>query len=413
MTLVRYQIEEEGAFGFKVMGEVHTPSRELILQAHPSVAGQPDPQDHFLGLKATCGQTGGILPVIPISPGEWRVDQAAGTVRFSYSVQLPPVLGDFSSYLKGWREGDHAFFLGLTLFLAVADPNARYRLSFRRNPYSSCPEEDGEFFCGSRRQLFLGAFAQGPYKRTEVRCQSHLLILLREERAPARWDGLLSTISLMLPHLLALFGQAPFRRLTFFLFAHPAAGRKEMGSGLAIPEGILLTFPGQSSPGEDPRHLWLVLHECLHQWLGMDLRPEEPGLAWFFEGFTAFFTLALLKRGGFADEAYVKTLVDINRQAYLTAAQKLVAAPGSVPDYATESDYLFHGGFFLAWLLDQDWRKSQDLDLSAWMKAFYKENQGRGLNAATLLKALQAAAPGGRLPDYLPGFLRREKLLPI
>lgn len=411
MSVVHYQVEADGLEGYKVTGEVLTPSSALHLLASQG-GGSEEAQGHFLELTATCVRTGKTLPVRPITPWEWQVEGAAGGIKFSYYVKLPPPQ-DFSAYLQGWRGDSGAFFLGRTLFLAVADQEAGYRLHFREKTYSSCPEEKGGFFCGSRRQLFLGAFGQGLYHLLELRHGEIRLVVLREETAPADWEGLLTRLPAMLIQLLKLFGRAPFDRLTFFLFASKSHDHEGMGSGLALPGGILLTYPRQSHPADEPRHLWLVLHECLHQWLGLDLKAGEPGLEWFFEGFTGFFTLLLLKEGGLADLAYVKSVVAHNRAAYLAAARELLGPSPGASTSRKEFDYLFHGGFFLAWRWDQDLRQVYPRGLATWMRKFYEKYRGESFEAASLLAALKATAPGGCLPGYFPDFLYRQRVLSI
>ncbi len=413
MTMVRYWVEGEGVIGFRVRGEVQSTSPDLRLFAHQGCGDPEDFQGNFFDLTATCARSGKQLPVSNPRPREWQVDAAAGPLTFTYTVRLPLPPEDFSSYLQGWRGDGSAFFLGLALFLAVEDREAHYRIHFSEPTYASCPEKRGEFFCAGRRELFLSAFGQGTYRRRVAQSGKHRLVLIREETSPLQWEGLIPHLTTMLSHILDLFGQAPFRRLTFFLFAGKAGDETEMGSGLAIPGGVLLTFPCQSAPVYHPRHLWLALHEFLHQWLGMDLRAGEPGLEWFFEGFTCFFTLALLERGGWADPAYVGTVLERNRSAYLAAAQELVGSTPPPPRSAVEFDYHFHGGFFLARLWDRDLRQAHSGGLAAWMKEFYMGYRGRCFDAASLLAALKATAPGGRLPDYFPAFLNREQLLPL
>lgn len=411
MTVVHYWVEENGPDGYRVTGEVPDALLPLHLLAHQEV-GPEDPQGHFLGLSATCLRTGRPLTISRVTSREWRVEGASGGIRFSYEVRLPSPQ-DFSAYLRGWRDRGGAFFLGLTLFLTLADQEARYQLGFREQTFSSCPEQDGKFRLKGRRSLFLSAFGQGRYKPLEVQNGRHRLLLLREESAPGEWEALLPHFSVMLGQLLDLFGGAPFERLTFFLFASRTRDQEGMGSGLALPAGVLLTFPRQSHPPNDPRHLWLALHEILHQWLGMDLKAKDPGLEWFFEGFTCFFTLTLLREGGWAEAAYEQTVVAHNRAAYLAAARDLMRPDSSTSPGATEFNYLFHGGFFLARLWDQDLRQLHPRGLAAWMRKFYETYRGESFDTAALLAALQATAPGGRLPVYFADFINRKKFLPV
>jgi hypothetical protein len=439
MAEVRYWVAEEGLDGYRVRGEVAITAPGLGLFAHRDAGDPEDNAGHFLDLTAVCGHTGKPLPVSRPGPREWRLEAPPGPVQFTYSVRLPPRPEDFSSYLRGWRGRGRAFFLGLALFLAVEDRDAAYHIRFRGPAFASCPEEfevqrskfkvgepepglrpggncrkkAGVFVCSGHRQLFLSAFGQGPYHGATAGAGKHRLILIRDETAPPEWAGLLPRLEAMLSLLLDLFGQAPFRDLTFFLFAGKAREETAMGSGAALPGGVLLTFPDHSAPALDPRHLWLTLHEFLHQWLGMDLKAGEADLEWFFEGFTCFFTLALLQQAGWADGAYAQAVVDRNRAAYLAAARDLVGSPLGPPSRDAEFNYHFHGGFFLARRWDEELRQELPGGLAAWMKKFYRAYRGRTFDASSLLAAIEATSPAGRIPDYFPGFLNREKILPL
>jgi predicted metalloprotease with PDZ domain len=82
------------------------------------------------------------------------------------------------------------------------------------------------------------------------------------------------------------------------------------GTGLTNSFALLLPPPAEYPSFQGPIQT-LLAHELLHGWIGQTIRSaEKPGaVAWFFEGFTTFYTRRFLHRSGLmsADE-YVADL---------------------------------------------------------------------------------------------------------
>lgn len=314
---------------------------------------------------------------------------------------------------RGYCRQGQAFFLGMSLFLGIGPQEAHYRLRFREKTHGTCTASRGAFLCGNRQELFLSTFMQGSLDKLVVPWKDRRLILIRGNPSPLRLESLVALLPAMFSQLVDLFGGADFRELSFFFFSRddPNAGM-DMGTGLSVHRGVLLVFPARVRRLDLPQHLWLILHESLHQWLGVGLRAGETGLEWFFEGFTCFFTLILLQRAGLINEEYVRMVTRLNLDAYQAAARRIISKEGQPPDPRGEFQYRFHGGFFLAWLWDADLKSVKQGDLAGWMQAFYQRHRGGVFDARSLVAALEESS-GGRLPEYFYGFLNRAQVLPL
>lgn len=412
MLTVNYKVQTAGGGSFQVQGEIKGCRGIVKMVAQERYGEVTDVHAAFQNVHFFTGTK--LLACLRPRPWEWQVEARDDPISFAYEVRLGPDNQAISSFIRGYSREDLTFFLGMALFLGVADDNVHYRLRFGQTTHGTCHKSRGDFLCRSRRELYLSAFIQGRFEKSEARVSGRRLILVREKAPGLEVEPLIPPLKAMLSRLTDLFGGAAFTHVTFFLLAHQGVEfDRDMGMGLSVHGGIVLSFPRAAARLDLPQHLWLALHEFLHQWLGLALQAGEVGLEWFFEGFTSFFTLSLLKQEGWISDQYHEKITQINRDAYLSAARKLVL-PG--PDNLTALDefqYGFHGGFFLAWLWDMDLKIANRGGLADLIRRFYQQYRGQVLTAASLLFALEASCPDGQLPPYFHDFLRREGILPV
>lgn len=213
-----------------------------------------------------------------------------GTVSFSYQVGLEALDSGAESLYRGHFNEQFLYFLGLALFPA-AEGIDEYEIEFGQITYSARQGQGRCFQCADRRQLFLTVYVQGAF---ELQCLSRPNLFLVQPRVlvdrTADWSG---NVPLLLSECEDWFAvQAPFRKLTLFVWEGFGSS---CGAGLSLDGCCCLEL---SDTDKLSSTYWLLLHELLHQWIGLSIRGKEPGLGWFFEGFVLYLTNLLLIRCG-------------------------------------------------------------------------------------------------------------------
>ena len=128
----------------------------------------------------------------------------------------------------------------------------------------------------------------------------------------------------------------------FFISAVPVGAYDERGgsfSGTALTNGFALLLPPPARYdrfGEAVR--MLLAHEGLHNWFGHTIRSDEPSgsVAWFFEGFTTFYTRRLNYRGGLI--SLEKLVEDLNSavESYVSSPERNLSAEEMADQFRRE-----------------------------------------------------------------------------
>ncbi len=307
---------------------------------------------------------------------------SAGTVSFSYQVELESFDSGKEALLRGHVNGRFVYFLGLALFPA-ADGIAEYEIEFDQETYSTRQGQRRNFHCTDRRQLFLTGYVQGSF---QVECLSRPNLFLIQPQAlvdqTALWSG---KVPLLLNECRNWFAApASFVNLNLFVWEDPGS---TFGAGLSLDESCCLALPND---GDLSSTYWLLLHELLHQWIGLSIRAREPGLGWFFEGFVVYLTNLLLIRCGLDQPAIMSTAIH----------QLIGDVEGSSE---TLNDYC--AGFLLCHYFAKTVGAKSSAAFRQWWADFFLCWAGHAVGKDALLSALAVGGPQSDWQKRLTSFL--------
>ena len=115
-----------------------------------------------------------------------------------------------------------------------------------------------------------------------------------------------------------------------------------------------------------------MLHEMVHQWIGVSIRAAEPSQGWFFEGFVTGLTHLLLIRLGLDEPQRMRQALCDTLRRYVASDQWDETAQG-----------------LLLFCRFADWMNRRDQDsLRQWWRQFWLKHQGQRVPDAAVRRAI-------------------------
>jgi len=296
---------------------------------------------HLSGL--TARQGGRELPVEQLDKASWRV-RCSGRAALVLSYE---VYAFDASVRTAWLDSQRAFFNASSLCLRAHGREAEpHRLELVGVPRgwrvaTEMPAWRGgpkwQFQAADYDELLDHPFEIGPHWQGEFVAAGvpHRIVVA------GAWPGfdgerLLADVQRICAAQIAFWGDAPFARYSFLLWAvdEGHGGLEHRAStALICARRELPTAAEPAAPGDHyTRLLGLFSHEYFHAWNVKRLRPAEfvrfdyqrenyTELLWFFEGFTSYYDELMLCRAGLVEAPrYLKLLA--------AAVNGVLAAPG-------------------------------------------------------------------------------------
>lgn len=282
--------------------------------------------------------------------------------------------------------------------------------------------------------LEIGAHWQGDFTAAGV---PHRIVVAGSWPS---FDGqrLLADVQRICEAQIAFWGEAPFPRYSFLLWAvddgHGGLEHRD-STALICARRELPTAQEGASPSEPyARLLGLFSHEYFHAWNVKRLRPAEfarfdyqrenyTELLWFFEGFTSYYDELFLRRAGLVDESRYLKLLAASVNGVLAAPGRRVQPLSSAsfeawtkyyrPDENspnTTSNYYAQGAL-VALCLDLSLRE-RNASLDLLMRQLWRAHGGGPVSEADILAAV-AALGGDSLAGHLRAWVHGTDELPL
>jgi predicted metalloprotease with PDZ domain len=394
---------------------------------------------HLSGL--TAHQGGQPRPVEQVDKASWRVrcDSDAPLV-LSYDIYAFD-----ASVRTAWLDSDRAFFNPSSLCLRAHGREAQaHRLVLAGVPdgWRVATElragTDG-FEAADYDELLdhpfeIGAHWQGEFTAAGV---PHRIVVAG---AWPSFDGqrLLADVQRICEAQIAFWGEAPFPRYSFLLWAvddgHGGLEHRDSTALICARRELPTALEGASPSEPYTRLLGLFSHEYFHAWNVKRLRPAEfarfdyqrenyTELLWFFEGFTSYYDELFLRRAGLVDEGRYLTLLAASVNGVLAApgrrVQPLCSASFEAwtkyyrPDENspnTTSNYYAQGAL-VALCLDLSLRE-RNASLDLLMRQLWRVHGGGPVSESDILAAV-AALGGDVLAGQLQAWVHGTDELPL
>ena len=281
---------------------------------------------HLSGLRARQGRT--ALAVEQLDKASWRVRcSGRAALTFSYDVYAFD-----ASVRTAWLDSQRAFFNASSLCLrAQGWEKQTHRVELGRVPQgwhvaTAMPVVQGGYECADYDELLDHPFEIGPHWQGEFVAQGvpHRIVVAG---AWPSFDGqrLLADVQRICEAQIAFWGDAPFERYSFLLWAveegHGGLEHRASTALICARRELPTAAEGAAPSDNYARLLGLFSHEYFHAWNVKRLRPSEfasfdyqrenyTELLWFFEGFTSYYDELFLLRAGLVDAPrYLKLLV--------------------------------------------------------------------------------------------------------
>ncbi len=207
---------------------------------------------------------------------------------------------------------------------------------------------ESRFYAQSAFDLSRSFFVFGDMREIQVAGATNLSISLEND--------LEAYASLILKDILAIIGLyqtwMPEKlppNISVFVFENPYDVYHS--SGFARPQGIVLQF-GREALLNPPERRLLIAHELFHLFNGEQLhfvREDYDQVTWFVEGSTQYLALKAIRSLGLIHEKqYLDILSDMTTQM-----DEVYQLPADDRIKVQNKPYL--DGFFLSWMIDQQW----------------------------------------------------------
>ena len=204
------------------------------------------------------------------------------------------------------------------------------------------------FFARSAFELSRSFFVFGDMRSIQVAGATNISIAME--------NGMETYASLILKDILAIIGlyqtwmpeKLP-QKISVFVFENPYDVNHS--SGFARPQGIVLQF-GREAILNTPERRLLIAHELFHLFNGEQLhfvREDYDQVTWFVEGSTQYLALKAIRSLGLIHEKqYLDILSDM-----ATQMDEVYQLPVDERVKIQNKPYL--DGFFLSWMIEQQW----------------------------------------------------------
>ncbi len=394
---------------------------------------------HLSGLRAH--QRGRELAVEQLDKASWRV-RCSGRAALTLSYD---VYAYDASVRTAWLDSQRAFFNASSLCLRAHGREAQaHRLALAGVPEgwrvaTEMRVDAAGFEAADYDELLDHPFEIGPHWQGEfvVAGVPHRVAVAG---AWPSFDGqrLLADVQRICEAQIAFWGEAPFERYSFLLWAvdEGHGGLEHRAStALICARRELPTTAEAAAPSDNyARLLGLFSHEYFHAWNVKRLRPTEftrfdyqrenyTELLWFFEGFTSYYDELMLCRAGLVDAGrYLKLLVaSVNgvlaapgrgvqplAQASFEAWTKYYRPDENSPN-ATSNYYA--QGALVALCVDLSLRACES-SLDAVMQSLWQGSAGGPVSEHDILAAVRAAGGDG-IAARLRGWVHGTADLPL
>lgn len=311
---------------------------------------------------------------------------------FSYLVDLGGDKTDGLQLFRGCIRPEFRCFFGHSLFLAAEDVE-RYEIEFSQQTYSVSVRqgEKRQFVCATAAELFAAQYVQGAFQLWQLKDQPVVLI------GPTDDSTYIEPVVQFAPVLLSAcrqwFGpKIPYSALQIIVW-HDAS--LTQGIGIASAGCCCLILPTYQA--NDSSIAWLVLHELLHQWIGIAVRGKDSSLDWFFEGFVMYLTNRLLIECRLDDRQKMQTAINASVDASHTQNR--------LQDY--------HTGMLLMYTFAGRLARDRKLSLQKWLQRFYTKWQGMKIGRQELVDLLLQAAPEQEGDHWLTDYLTEQRIFSV
>jgi predicted metalloprotease with PDZ domain len=394
---------------------------------------------HLSGLSAR--QDGRELAVEQLDKASWRVRcSGRGALTLSYQVYAFD-----ASVRTAWLDRQRAFFNPSSLCLRAHGREAdAHRIELEGVPEgwhvaTEMAAAEGAYEAPDYDELLDHPFEIGAHWLGELTAAGvpHRIVVAG---AWPSFDGarLLADVQHICEAQIAFWGEAPFERYSFLLWAvDDGHGGLEHRASTALicARRELPTAAEPAAPSDNyARLLGLFSHEYFHAWNVKRLRPAEfarldyqrenyTELLWFFEGFTSYYDELMLLRAGRVDAPRYLKLLAAGINGVLAAPGRLVQPLAQAsfeawtkyyrPDENspnTASNY-YGQGALVALCLDLSLRVHKS-SLDALMTRLWKASTGGPIAEADVLAAAQALG-GDEVAQHLHGWVHRAAELPL
>ncbi|MFG6464933.1 M61 family metallopeptidase [Roseateles sp. DXS20W] len=388
---------------------------------------------HLSGMTARQGTR--ELPLEQLDKATWRV-RCTGRAALVLSYD---VYAFDASVRTAWLDSQRAFFNASSLCLRAHGREAdAHRLELARVPRgwrvaTEMPEGDAGFEAADYDELLDHPFEIGPHWQGEFMAAGvpHRVVVAG---AWPSFDGqrLLADVQRICEAQIAFWGEAPFERYTFMLWAlddgHGGLEHRASTALICARRELPTAAEGASPSDGYARLLGLFSHEYFHAWNVKRLRPAEfarfdyqrenyTELLWFFEGFTSYYDELFLRRAALVDDARYLKLLAASVNGVLAAPGRQVQPLSTAsfeawtkyyrPDENspnTTSNYYAQGAL-VALCLDLSLRARKS-SLDALMRRLWQASQGGPVSEADILAAVAALGGdvlAGQLHDWVHG----------
>ncbi len=291
---------------------------------------------------------------------------AENTVVFDYTLMLQPI-DDFHLWVAGSLspvlKNNFAAYPGETLFIErnasactqidIVSQNKNDKVFTTIPDNGAYQDQEGVRFLVNRAfDLTRSFFAFGALKRIEVSGATDISIAIEPDMD--------AYASLILKDVLAIVGiyqvWMPARMPSHIsIFAFENAFDLQHASGFARPNGVVLQW-GHKAVLNTAERRWLIAHELFHLFNGEQLhfeRADYQKMTWFVEGTTQYLALKAIRTLGLIHEKqYLVILSDIVNQ--MVDVYQL-----SVDERQNIQNKPYLDGFFLSWMIEQQWLQYQ------------------------------------------------------
>jgi predicted metalloprotease with PDZ domain len=440
----RYRIElaEPAAHRLRVTLTLDRPAAEQDFSLPVWIPGSYLVREFARHLSRLSARQGGrALDVEQLDKASWRVRcSGRGALVLSYEVYAFD-----ASVRTAWLDDRRAFFNPSSLCLrAHGREGEAHRLALAGLPRgwqvaTEMRAEAGGYVAADYDELLdhpfeIGAHWQGEFVAAGL---PHRIVVAG---AWPSFDSarLLADVQRLCEAHIALWGEAPFERYSFLLWAvdEGHGGLEHRAStALICARRELPTATEGAVPGDAyVRLLGLFSHEYFHAWNVKRLRPAEfarldyqrenyTRLLWFFEGFTSYYDELLLCRAGLVDAPRYLKLLGSAVNGVLATPGRRVQSLGSAsfeawtkyyrPDENspnTTSNY-YSQGALVALCLDLSLRARRS-SLDALMRRLWQRSGGGPVAEEDILSAVQALG-GDELVAQLRTWVHGTDELPL
>ncbi|MGM9484127.1 M61 family metallopeptidase [Roseateles sp. NT4] len=438
----RIELADIAAHRYRVTLTLASPTKDQIFSLPVWIPGSYLVREfakHLSGL--TAHQGGKELVVDQLDKASWRVRcSGRATLTLSYEVYACD-----ASVRTAWLDSQRAFFNASSLCLrAHGREHVAHQLKLASVPQgwhiaTEMRAADGGWEAADYDELLDHPFEIGPHWQGEFVAAGvpHRIVVAG---AWPSFDGarLLADVQRICEAQIAFWGEAPFARYSFLLWAvddgHGGLEHRASTALICARRELPTAAEGVIPSDSYVRLLGLFSHEYFHAWNVKRLRPAEfasfdyqrenyTELLWFFEGFTSYYDELMLRRAG---------LVDAPRYLKLLAASVngVLASPGRHVQPLAQASFeawtkyyrpdensvnatsnYYAQGALVALCLDLGLRKHKS-SLDALMARLWKDSAGGPVSEGDIIAAVTALG-GSDLAAQLQRWVHGTGELPL